>query len=237
MVIVRLQGGLGNQLFQYSTGRALSEFNRQTLKLDLSWYITRTDRLYRLENFNIPTLIANNEDIDNVIFGNSKGIYRKLFMIIQKLLPNWSRRISSESLNLNQFNRIRGKKHLYLMGYWQSELYFREIRDILIRELQVSHPPDEVNRDYLDTIKASNAVSVHVRRGDYVSNTSTFMHHGVCSVDYYQQAGRLMSSQITSPTFFVFSDDIHWSVENISFDYPTVFIDHNDEDKDYEDLR
>ena len=86
-------------------------------------------------------------------------------------------------------------------------------------------------------IQSSDAVAIHVRRGDYISNQNTTEFHGICSLDYYHKAIDEIISKVNDPHFFVFSDDPEWTQENLKIDAPTTYVAHNSSDKNYEDLR
>ncbi len=126
---------------------------------------------------------------------------------------------------------------MYLQGYWQSEKYFKDIEKIIRDDFTFSEEPDYQNKQMADTIKCCEAVSLHVRRGDYVSNPVTTEYHGICSEDYYRRAVREVERYCKNPQFFVFSDDPSWAKENLETGYPTTIIDFNGSEKDYEDLR
>ena len=86
-------------------------------------------------------------------------------------------------------------------------------------------------------IRACESVSVHIRRGDYLSNPAFYRFHGVCAVEYYEAAVGHLAGAVENPCFFLFSDDLDWARRNLRLDYPVTYVDHNGEDKDYEDLR
>ena len=124
----------------------------------------------------------------------------------------------------------------YLDGYWQSEKYFSDIQDVIRKEFTVKNKPDPINESYLGEIKDCESVSVHVRRGDYVSNPTTNQVHGFLGLEYYQKAMNTMLEKIDTPHFFVFSDDPEWAEKNLTTDAPTTYVKHNGT-KNYEDMR
>jgi hypothetical protein len=92
----------------------------------------------------------------------------------------------------------------------------------------VKEAPAELNRQYLNEISSVNAISIHVRRGDYVTDGITNAVHGVCGIDYYREAISYMAAKINDPRFYIFSDDMEWTKAHLSTDpYPAIFIDHN----------
>jgi tellurite resistance-related uncharacterized protein len=126
---------------------------------------------------------------------------------------------------------------LFLDGWWQSELYFKDDRDQILAELSFRNQPDAVNQIWLEQIGNCNAVSIHVRRGDYVTDPYVAKSFGICSIEYYRSAIELIRQRVASPTFFIFSDDPGWTRENLSVPEPRHFISHNCNRADWEDLR
>jgi hypothetical protein len=93
------------------------------------------------------------------------------------------------------------------------------------------------NAEVAASIRGVDSVSVHVRRGDYVSDPATNQSLGTCSAEYYRGAARLIASQVSSPRFFVFSDEPDWARANLELEGPAVFVTHNDPERGYEDMR
>jgi len=230
MIIVNIFGGIGNQLFQYAAGRQLAEKHRTDLKLDIDNYKTDNRRQYSLHYFNIKENFCTAGDKAII---NGKTTWQKL----SNKAGLSSRKIYTERGPGFNKNIIGAGDNVYLDGYWQSERYFKPIEKIIRAECRVKELPSAINKDFADKIGSVNAVSIHVRRGDFVTNKETNAYHGVCSIDYYQQAIGQMIAMIKDPYFFVFSDDIEWTKVNILTGIHTVeYIDHNT-GVDFEDLR
>jgi hypothetical protein len=93
-------------------------------------------------------------------------------------------------------------------GYWQTELYFKDIAQTICEDFSLRQIPAGQYEEFARKISnCSNSVVLHIRRGDYVSNKYTLSVHGVCSVDYYKQAVSIIKEKVSNPFFFVFSDD------------------------------
>ncbi len=234
MVITRLIGGLGNQLFQYALGRALAARRATTLKLDTSGYERYTLHAYALHHFNIPESFAARDEIRRLRGG---WIAERLPRRLQKVNPFRKRSYILERRFSFDPEVLDAPDDIYLDGYWQSENYFKSIEGILRREFTVRYPLSGRNQEIAARIADCNAASMHVRRGDYVSNPTFSQAHGICSPDYYRAAARRIADSNPRPHFFVFSDEPEWVAENLRLDHPMTVVTGNDARHNYEDLR
>ena len=236
MIIVKLNGGLGNQLFQYALGRHLAEINQVPLKLDISWF-DKGIRNYELNYFRIKAGLATQEDNVSVTKMTTRWRHRIDRNITQKLLPYYLKNHVQEKNTGFDLNILKVGDNAYLTGYWQSEKYFKPIESVLRSELLFREPMDEKNLTLVQKIQHVNAVSLHVRRGDYVSNPEYRQMFGTCDLDYYKKAVALISTKVSDPHFFVFSDDPGWVKENIKVNAPTTFVIHNQGTESYRDMQ
>jgi len=291
MIIIKLIGGLGNQMFQYALGRRLAIRNRMQLKLDLSGFEEikgTTPRHYELNIFPIHVQFAT--PAETALYTKSP-IYRVLpersvrtiFFVFKLLKTNTSRfaslarriiqllghiiarlpivggkALSHTSKRETSASPIPGNRQKYIIerqcefdsnilqidhdayleGYWQSENYFKDIKDTLLRDFTFKEPMDAKNQQLAKEILGAESVSIHMRRGDYVTlESARKMHGGICNLDYYQQALKIIAKKVPSPHFFVFSDDISWVQRNLQINSPVVYVDHNTGAKSYEDMR
>ncbi|MES2535055.1 MAG: alpha-1,2-fucosyltransferase [Pseudomonadota bacterium] len=233
MIIVGLYGGLGNQLFQYAVARRLAHFRKVELVVDTSWYDTVhenvTPRKYEMSQYRIEARGMSTAEI----FSRALFTHR----ILKRLpLPRRLKLVREKSFPFDP-RILTLPDNVYLDGYWQSPKYFDDIRDILLEELTPLEALSEADEAVAAKIRASNAVSIHVRRGDYVSLASAAQTHGLCSLDYYKSAVSQLQRRVQAPVFFVFSDDPEWTSANLHFDSPTVYVNHNGPDKAFQDLR
>jgi hypothetical protein len=236
MIIVNLKGGLGNQMFQYAFGKALS-FNLKTdLKYDTSSFTSDPLRDFALDCLKVNVQKASKEEV-NTLRPPRKNILPYLkYKISNKVLTLYKRSYINEQQLVDYSNLLKIKSDCYLDGYWQSEEYFKNIRETLLKDFVIKYPIEECNKDVLERIRKSNSVSLHVRRGDYVSNPKTNAKHGVLGLDYYDKAMEIIAKNISNPIYFVFSDDISWAEKNLKSKNEVFFV-NNNYDKDYEDLR
>lgn len=236
MVVVKIFGGLGNQMFQYATARHLAEKRQAILKLDITEFETYKLHKYSLGHFNIRENFASPEEVAALTF-QPEGTARR---IIGKLL---------QQLKLLAVTHIREKKFfhfdpailtlpdgVYLEGYWQNEKYFSDIRSLLRQEFTIKSPQQGKDGTLAALIESSKSVSVHIRRGDYVSDPETNKIHGTCNLDYYYRCTEHLTKMVETPHYFIFSDDSQWVRNNVKLS-PMTIVDHNDADTNYEDLR
>jgi hypothetical protein len=212
LIIAKLIGGLGNQLFQYAVARHLAEIQGTVLKIDLTEFEQYKLHKYSLQHFDIIEEIATSENLDYV--GNIK---EKHFHFDTEF-----KEISDDVL---------------LRGYWQTEKYFSDISDIIREEFTVKSELKDKDLDVSQLIRCSNSVSLHIRRSDYTSNSYKDQIFDSLSLDYYERAIEGISKRENDLKFFIFSDSHEWVRDNVKLDFPVVYVDHNTADTNYEDLR
>lgn len=227
VVTVRLLGGLGNQMFQYATGRSLAIRLGAELLLDVSAFECDELRKYELANFRISARICNLEEF--MRGGVKDGVFGRWASKVRGR-RRWRTVVFKEPSFTYDPEFARLSAPVYLDGYWQSERYFADQAGLLRDEFVLKSPIDSRNERVIASIELAGAasVSLHVRRGDYVSNPQTAQYHGVCSLDYYVAAIKYISSRVSDPVFFVFSDDLEWVRANLQTDHTVMFVDVND---------
>lgn len=238
MIVTKVIGGLGNQMFQYAAGYALAREKRVPLKLDIrDFHDYKLHQGFELSRiFNISGTPASEEDIRAVLRWRS---HPKIFSLLRRRRLAWARssRLVFEPRRYDEYDVSRISKDCYLHGYWQSERYFSQSASALRKEFQFVLPLSEVNQACANAITSCNAVSLHVRRGDYVTDSKAASIHGVCSLTFYREAVKLISERVSAPTFFVFSDDLDWARANIKLPGACHFVGHNSGSESYNDMR
>jgi len=238
MIVVKLQGGLGNQMFQYATARMLAEKHSTILKLDLTEFESYKLRKYDLHYLHIREYLATKFEIDEII--NSHSILNKLKQKVS-LKIGFKKYKSSNWITEKQFHFdpeiLEANNNVLLEGYWQSEKYFADISDILRREFVVKYQQDPQSQRFAELIQSTESVSLHVRRTDYIQNALTNQIHGTCDQNYYDRSVGYISDRVSNPHFFVFSDEPQWAKDNLKLGFPTTIVDCNDASRNYEDLR
>jgi len=226
MIYARIRGGLGNQLFQYSTARSLADYLDVELGLDIREFNKNSPYKMSLNKFNLradfnpPNLIKHKKYgmiayLFDHIRGNQRKVYKEPFLMFDK-------------------NLLSVTDGTYLKGYWQTEKYFIKNKEKIIKDLTLIREPDGLNVVSLKEIQKSKSVSLHIRRGDYVSNTA----HGTCDLSYYSKAVKYFINLYgKNLEIFAFSDDPSWVKNNLKLPVNINFITHNYSDNNYEDLR
>ncbi len=223
MIIVKLMGGLGNQMFQYAAARGLADRHEAEVVLDLSWFSqdfdeATTPRRYELDCFTLDSKTRKlSGSIKDRLAIKLATKYREPHYhydpLFQKLPQNTE-----------------------IIGYFQCEEYFKQSRPNLLKDYSWTKPPSNKNALLFKQISQDpKSVSVHVRRGDYISNKSAAKFHGTASVDYYHAAVKKISEQVKSPNLYVFSDEPDWCKKYLKFTQPTEYISHNKDGS--EDMR
>jgi len=223
-------GGLGNQMFQYAAAKALSLRLGIPLGLD-TFFVGTKKHPYQLSNFNIKC-----ETIPRKILPprkNSNRIYWYLWKLGIVLPKIFHQNGLGYDPKINQV-----KKNTYLIGYWQSEKFFLDYKKEIRSDFTFNIPLTGKNLEiYQEISETPSSISLHIRRGDYLSKKNLSIHGG-CSQAYYQNAVRRISVICSNtPTIFVFSDEPAWVSENLKFSYPYKIIGHNFPEKGIEDLR
>jgi hypothetical protein len=236
MIIVRLIGGIGNQLFQYAVARHLAEIHKTILKIDLSGFGNYKLRKYYLSPFNIQENFATLEEIKVLGVYKQEATGRLIARILKKPPKLAPTHILEKHFHFDP-EILRLPDGVYLDGYWQSEKYFKDIEDIIRQEFTVKTSQDSKNKELSELIASCESVSLHIRRGDFVSNFKTKRVHGICDLDYYSRAVKQITQTVNTPYFFVFSDEPEWARDNLKLSYQIKIVDHNGVDKSHEDLR
>lgn len=218
MIKIRINGGLGNQLFQYAAAYALSKKMNVPMLVDISEAIKyqihplRLDKLSCSAHFSIKLNV-----FDRVLMHPRIVPYSSKLSSRYYLEPDLRYRDLSSSV-------VGGT---FLNGYFQCELYFKEYRKELLKEFFPNKDFSFYQREIKEKIQSTNSLSIHIRRGDYVSNPDAFSVHGICDEEYFSRSIEYFEEQniINEKTvLFVFSDDIEWCADNLHFPFDTVFV-------------
>ena len=243
-ILSRLWGGFGNQMFQYALSKKLSILNGNIpIKLDVT-YFANYYRPFELNKLNIKAEIATKEDIFNLDNGS---ISKKLGRLIEKIpyirVKDFIRRpfskVYTERTICFDPEVLNIKSTIYLKGYWNSYKYFDDIRPELLNDFVFKYEMTEENKRLANQIIENNdSVSLHVRRGDYL--TSKGAREVFCSPfddGFYERAVEYIERKLDDPVFYLFSDEPDWVKDNLIINHKTVVIDINKAENSYWDMK
>ncbi len=201
MIYLELKGGLGNQLFQFAFAYDLSVRMNLELVLDTSSYrrfLLDTRRDFELDLFNINC------------FSKSK-----LPDLFERIINNFSTiKLTDENFDFNKLDYYKTFKYIKLNGYWQSEEFFSNSSRSIKSMFTLKHE-SEAYRAIKKRILSNNSTSIHIRRGDYLSNSRAAKVHHVCELEYYLKAADYINkNKQYKMKFYIFTDDINWAFEN-----------------------
>lgn len=255
MIIVRVRGRLGNQLFQYAAGRCLALERGTDLYLDLLHFKHKTYDCH-LGIFQTRFEVASPLRIGPLILTENMMVVmepalrlaplmRLNHRLVDGLLQN-APHLNPRRRRVNEDRTIIGydakawreidpwRGDLYLDGFWQSERCFAKHADAMREDLRLRGPLRDKVIKMRSTLQGGDSVSVHIRRGDYASQTGVTNTLGCCGVDYYARAAARAKTELGHPRFFVFSDDIEWTKHNLDFEAPTTYV--SGEFADFEEM-
>ncbi|MBP5385739.1 MAG: alpha-1,2-fucosyltransferase [Lachnospiraceae bacterium] len=257
MIIVRFTSGLGNQMFQYNLYRLMQEIYPDTeVKADLTWFHANDDH----HGYELEKCFAH----DGSGFSICKATYGEIFRVTG-LLPNMSakhgpaferfRRYPNRILRIftqkkrkpyildrltqdityEQIMHLDVSKDWYLIGFWIEECYFGKRVKSLQKELVFDDAYDETNAKLIGTIREENAVSIHVRRGDYLT---TYAGQFSClGREYYEQAVAKIRETCSNPRFYIFSDDSDFVKDEFVWLADKVIVSHNTGAQSFRDMQ
>jgi hypothetical protein len=239
MIIVNIIGGLGNQMFQYAFGYATSKENNTRIRLDVRGFDAYNLREYELGLFNIEEnleLKSTNSFLLNQLNGKnntplSKGS-RKVLRGLLRFTKFYYQEKKDYIFDEGVFNI---KVDTYFHGYWQNEKYFKKYRKELLEIFTLKNIHSKTI-EYQQQIIKSEAVSLHIRRGDYVTDAYTNSVHGTCDIEYYKRAVTEVLKSKKQAHFFIFSDDFDWTKGNLDFIENKTFIRLESDISDHEEM-
>jgi hypothetical protein len=224
MILVKLFGGIGNQMFQYAAGRNLAIRNNCDLKLDITHFdmlVLPNGLPYRsfdLPIFNAHLNIATETEI-NLFRNESQSVFKKSIKKIKNIINPYSVLYEPHFHFYSDFFKVTG--NIYIEGYWQSEKYFKEIEQIIRTDFIIKTTLNQEGLDLLKKIKNTNSVCLNIRRKEFASNLYINQFVGT---DYINGAVQLMAKKIDNAHFFIFSDELTWVKQNLKFDYNYTIV-------------
>jgi hypothetical protein len=237
MIIVRMTGGLGNQMFQYAAALCLAEMRRTETRFDLTWF----DAYQLHQGFELGKVFG------MPIPAPSEADYRRVLgwmghpRLRRHLWRRSVRPIRPANFVVEPHFRFWPAFHdlpadVFLDGFWQSEKYFLPAVNRIRSVFRFPLPLTGRNRELADRMTACSSVAVHVRRGDFVRDPAINAVHGLSSLEYYEAGIRRLLDRVQDPHFFFFSDDMDWVRANLRIDRPCSHVDHNRGAESFNDM-
>ena len=207
LVVVRLSGGLGNQLFQYAAGRALSVKHNVPLYIDKAFYLNSPNRIFMLNSFNVVESVVGAKKLVPLLLNRKFKLFdyfkstKSIFLESKFLYREKSFSFDSDFVNI--------KTPVVLDGYWQSEKYFIDCLSVIKNDFIVRSELTVTQRRFIENTAIENSVAIHVRCGDYISNSQINSIHGVCHDEYYVDAYSKLVSMVGEVVPYFFTDDVN----------------------------
>jgi hypothetical protein len=216
MIVVKLMGGMGNQMFQYAFGKLIASKYNKELILDLSFLLNKNQepgfvyRDYDLGIFKLDVKTVNHFDLDSsfiMLDEPDEHPYVPEFLDLYKYIPK--------------------DKNFYISGYFQKHEYVKHIREQLLEDFKLNYSLNDSSKKLLKDIQDSNSVCVNIRRTDYITNKNALEFHGVYGTEYFNKAVVELNKKTSNPKYFIFSDDMEWCEENLKFEHDYTFVSHD----------
>ncbi|WP_394690972.1 alpha-1,2-fucosyltransferase [Hoeflea sp.] len=230
MIISRIHGGLGNQLFQYAVGRAVALRTGSELLLDTRAFTGANPFQFDLGHFEIQARVATERELP-------PAKNRPLAYAWWRRFGRAPRFVREQGLGYNEGIATIGSNS-YLHGYFQSQRYFDEIAPTLWQDLTFKQEPRGENARMAERIRSAPSVSMHIRRGDYLNSAKGRSVHGGPDLGFYKRAlDQVRQRSGSDPIVYLFSNDPDWVRDNMKMDAELVPVAINDGKTAHEDLR
>lgn len=233
-VIIRLTGGLGNQLFQFSYGQYLKKHHNIDVIFDVQFYLSKENekllRKFSLIELGFRCPISGKLK-SRVWSGRSRSL---LARFLKKYL--WKNPVYLYEFYSENFDVFNIMTPAYIEGGFQRSEIVIDVLEDMRNMINPTIKLSPIYFQWLKRIQKSNSVAIHVRRGDYINNKSTNALHGVCTFDYYVQAINKIIQEQSDVNFFVFSDDLEYCRLAFSSFESFWFVDISSSNQNHSDL-
>ncbi|WP_299101262.1 alpha-1,2-fucosyltransferase [uncultured Winogradskyella sp.] len=237
MILIRLKGGLGNQMFQYAYASILAKKCNLPLKIDTQFFSLSKDMVGVTQREFELTVFKNRYQIATLNEINSFTELSFFNKIKRKLGFNYPKK-HNEGSRLYQDEDYKLKAPVYVNGYFQSYKYFLGYEEFVKKIFHFSTDDlDAKNISLLSRIEEANTISIHVRRGDYVTDLNINNTHGLCDIEYYMASIDVLTKDNANSTLVFFSDDSDWVKKTFShLSNPKIFVNHNTGSHSWKDM-
>ena len=236
MKIVKVIGGLGNQMFQFALCEALrKQFPQERVLLDLHCF----NGYHKHWGFEIPKIFdvtyeeANWKEVAKVAYPYPNF---QSWRIGSRILPCRKTMLKESTDYAYEPTALIRRGNTYYDGYWQHEEYFIAIREDLLKTFTFPAFEDQRNQETAGLITGKNSCAIHIRRGDYVTDK---LFRNICDLDYYQKAIQRIKETANPEVFCIFSDDESWCREHLGAllgQTEAIFVDWNTGEKSFHDM-
>lgn len=231
MIVVRIYEGLGNQMFEYAFAYALSKSaEKKNIKIyldmrnkDVTVYDKRRmGRPLNINLFNISLPIADDEILGHWNYMTEETFIHKVISCIQGI-GLWRYQVAQEvEFNYNR-SCLRVRDYSYLTGWFQHYEYFERYREALLKEFTLKQKL-QIPIQLQNIMDAYQVISIHIRRGDYITDPNARKAMCICERDYYDNAVEYLKSKLSNPYLFIFTNDEKWVAGNLQFDIPHIVV-------------
>ena len=228
LVVIQLSGGMGNQMFQYALYLQLKALGKNVKIDDRTEYEGRSARPIRLPVFDAKYVTPTETEM--------LCLTDSYLDIASKIRRKLTGRKTAEYMEKSPLfdNEVLQKDRAYLVGWWQSEKYFADVKEEVKKAFTFKNIElTEKMRVYEQRMQETTSVSLHIRRGDYLEVSDVY--GGICTAEYYEKAMKQMEIWYPDCHFFVFTNDAEWVKENYEQNNLTI-VEGNDEDSGYIDM-
>lgn len=224
MIIVKILGGMGNQMFQIAAAKALAYRTGMKLKMDTRSLRAHNERGLDLDRFISQADEASRRDYDQLGYPViSKSLIRF------KIHPSYY--LEKDFIFNPDVTKIQ--KSVYLDGYFQSEKYFSDVSQNIRNDFTFKDELSAFEIECIQNMQSSESVSLHIRRGDYLNNSQI----GTLDLKYYDHALEDLIKKNPSPKVFVFSDDLVWAEKNLKLPFDMIFVKSHTGRESFRDMR
>lgn len=236
-MIISIAGGLGNQMFQYAYLLSQKErYPEQDVLADLSFFdVSEIHNGYELEQIFGISMPKCSRDISERYRPSEAIIYRVLRKVGMYYAGyKYTIRDKASGFDERFLNKFDTKD--YLFGFWQSEKYFKDIKQSIIKAFHFPNYCNQENIRIANEMHNLNSIAIHVRRGDYLKNK---MFINLSEVGYYERAiAEIKNLSLSIRKWYIFSDDISWCIDNLPLiDENVEYVNWNTKEKSYQDMQ
>lgn len=240
MRIVKLKGGLGNQMFQYAFAKLIEKRTGDEVKIDFSAYTSLKNdivRVPRIAKFKLSLPTADDSDLNSICKFNHKGdslsLKYKVGIYAEK---TFNRKYFFEP-NRAFIDPASLTSYSYFDGYWQSYRYIDEVKSNIVEEFTPNYELSENTKKAMTQMQCENSVFIGVRKGDYTADKKSIAHYGNFDSAYYLTAMKKIAEKVENPKFYIFSNDVEWCKKNLDWGgYNIVYREPEQQTDDFEEL-